>query len=131
MSCIEYSTCSMAVERADFSPVSNSAQAEEFKRLVADDPLAEHVYEAGPASFNSVPSGVDSLIRQLQGFANPGGHPTAVAADAPDSANTDLSVASYEQQILSAQASLLKAQLMMEMVSSAKQGVSTLFQQQG
>jgi hypothetical protein len=113
----------------------DSARGQRFAELLEAEPRREHVYVAGPdVSAAGSNNPLASLMSQFQalelssaGQAAKGGH---TQAGVGGESLTDSKMGGG-QDILQAQANLIRSAMMLEMMNSAKQGVTTLFQQQG
>jgi len=115
--------------------VSTCDSGQRFSALVKSSPPPEDVYVNVPADSG----GKGAFVEFLTQF-EPRDIPARALQNAEDISNSyagknsgnpadEFKAASYEA--LQAQAEMLRTMMMMEMMSTAKQGVTTLFQQQG
>lgn len=116
---------------ADAALAAQSERAQEFARLVQSEPLRENFYADAAASSSQASNPVASAMAQ---FDQVDFLPELLQAErsAPEpgmSIVDEFRMANNDMLLL--QAELLRMTLLCETVSSAKQGVTTLFQQQG
>ena len=112
----------------------DSARAQRFAEMLQAEPQRENVYVAAPDVSPNGSNPLVSLMSQFQAaelptssHASVGKHEHGGIGSESDTSH----LAGPNQDILQAQAGLVRTVMMMEVMSSAKQGVTTLFQQQG
>ncbi|RQP21320.1 hypothetical protein [Piscinibacter terrae] len=132
MDCSIISACaSPATGAAGGASAVDSAQSRRFAELVASEPLQDHVYVQGPVAEPAAQPVLD-MMRQFQSLdltppeTAPGSDAAAEPAGEPES---EFSRTAHEALV--AQAGILRTMMMMEVMNTTKQGVTTLFQQQG
>lgn len=112
---------------------SNCDHAARFEELLKVDPQREILYVNGPAQ-GSDANPVMHALSQFQSaevrLPDRPGSGTADSANKPESSEIDRLV-DMGHEALQVQAQILRTTLMMETMSAAKQGVSTMFQMQG
>jgi hypothetical protein len=113
----------------------DSVRGQRFAEMLQAEPQRENVYVAGPDVEPRSSNPLVAVMSQFQSLELTNGSPPPTSTyersgngGEPDS---DADLASPNQDLLDAQAGLLRTAMMMEVMSSAKQGVTTLFQQQG
>jgi len=144
MECVSVAACLAPGSVAASIPVQSgvgvavtpdSARAQRFAEMLQAEPQRENVYVAAPDVAPSGSNPLVSFMSQFQTFESSTGSHASVdkyeqsgmGAESDPASN----LASSNQDILQAQAGLVRTVMMMEVMSSAKQGVTTLFQQQG
>lgn len=112
----------------------DSARGQRFSEMLQAEPQRENVYVAGP-DVEPSSNPLISVMTQFQSLELTNGSPSPTSsyerAGSGGEPESDVNFASPNQDILDAQAGLLRTAMMMEVMNSAKQGVTTLFQQQG
>lgn len=144
MECVSAAACLASGSTGASIPVASgagvavtpdSARAQRFAEMLQAEPQRENVYVAGPDAAPSGSSPLVSFMTQFQALELPGDSAASTGRYEQGSRGADAGVesdlASPNQDILQAQAGLVRTVMMMEVMSSAKQGVTTLFQQQG
>lgn len=143
MECSSLATCMVSGS----STVSNSAQggvaftsdsvrSQRFAELLEAEPQREHIYVAGPdvSASSGVGNPLASFVSQFHQLELSSANASIAGGDqigTDDAYSHDPEIRSDNQDILQAQANLVRTVVMMEVMSSAKQAVTTLFQQQG
>jgi hypothetical protein len=110
------------------------ARGQQFAQLLQAEPLRENFYVDPPASSSSGGNPVSAFVSKFEemDFAKAAMRRGEELARAPlpsGSPGSEYSVAAREA--VYAQGEIVRTVIMMETVNTAKQGVSTLFQQQG
>lgn len=112
-----------------------SARAQRFAEMLQAEPQRENVYVAAPDVASGGGNPLVSFMSQFQAFELPSGSHASVDKYEQGGMGAEVDsafhLASSNQDLLQAQAGLIRTALMMEVMSTAKQGVTTLFQQQG
>jgi hypothetical protein len=132
MDCSIISACaSTATGAAGGTTAVDSAQGRRFSELVASQPQQDDVYVQAPVA---EPAGQPLLdmMREFQSLdLTP--HETAPAGDAAgeSAAEPESEFSRTAHEAVVAQAGILRTMMMMEVMNTTKQGVTTLFQQQG
>lgn len=120
---------------AGLPPISTCDSAQRFSALMETVPPPHDVYVNGQSHGNGKNQLVEFMshfdVREFQNRALQ--HSDAVTSGYPGErrGNPVDEFRSASHEAVAAQADMLRTMMMMEMMSTAKQGVTTLFQQQG
>lgn len=121
---------------AGLPPISTCDSAQRFSALMETVPHPHDVYVNGQSHGNGKNQLVEFMshfdVREFQNRALQ--HSDAVTSGYPgerSGSNPVDEFRSASHEAVAAQADMLRTMMMMEMMSTAKQGVTTLFQQQG
>jgi hypothetical protein len=122
-----------------------SARAQRFAEMLQAEPQRESVYVATADVAPSSNNALKSLATQFQAFelpnsmSAPAGMPVPAGRYEQANVNPELdpvlavqeSMRKSQQELIQFQAHMVRTSMMMDVMNSAKQGVTTLFQQQG
>lgn len=121
---------------AGLASTAQQERGQRFAQLLQAEPQRENFYADAPASSQSTSNPVSTFVSQF----NPSEFLPDVMPDALQPGNWDApgremspfeSFQRTNDHMIAFQSEILRMSLMVEMVGSAKQGVTTIFQQQG
>ena len=102
-----------------------------FAEMLQTEPLRPAVYVDGPNPADGAGNPVVAVASQFQSLDFSSRALQRADALTAESPGSDTPFATAGREALQAQAEILRTVMMMEVMNSAKQGVTTLFQQQG
>lgn len=121
---------------ADLASTAQHERGQRFAQLLQAEPQRENFYADAPESSQSASNPVSSFVSQFNPSEFlPGVPPEALQAESWHGAGHEMSALESLQRsndrLIAFQGEILRMSLMVEMMGSAKQGVTTIFQQQG
>lgn len=118
---------------AAMKPAAHHERAEHFAQLLQAEPLRANVYVDPPASSLDSRNPVVAAASHFESmdFASGALRRAEALASGPAPGGAGSELSDFGREAVFAQAEMLRTVLMMEVTNSAKQGITTLFQQQG
>jgi len=129
-------TATLGATGAGLASTAQQDRGQRFAQLLQAEPQRENFYADAPASSQSTSTTVSTFVSQFNPSEFlPNVLPEALQAQSWDAPEREMSAFESFQRtndhMIAFQGEILRMSLMVEMVGSAKQGVTTIFQQQG